>query len=140
MDFESMLCTRHAACFIVGVPPEKIAKSAPEVMTELDVIFADYSYSPDSIFGNLVEEIGTLFYEVDPLGIVEKNSPNQRDEYFPEADMVIWLFFSKNLSLRSFWALWEYQFADMNPYKDESDENLETLYGKISELMGHKRN
>lgn len=135
-----MLCTRHAACFIVGVPPEKIAKSAPEVMTELDVIFADYSYSPDSIFGNLVEEIGALFYEVDPLGIVEKNSPNQRDEYFPEADMVIWLFFSKNLSLKSFWALWEYQFADMNPFEDERDENLESLYGKISELTGHKRN
>jgi hypothetical protein len=27
----------------------------------------------------------------------------------------------------------------MNPYEDESDENLETLYGKISELTGRKR-
>jgi hypothetical protein len=139
MDFDSMLCTRHAACFIVGVPPEKIAKSAPEVMTELDVIFADYNYSPDSIFGSLIGKIAALFFEVDPLGIVEKDSPNQLDEYFPEADMVVWLFFSKNLSPRTFWALWEYQFADMNPYEDESDENLETLYGKISELTGRKR-
>jgi len=132
MDFDSMLCTRHAACFISGVPPEKISKSSPEVMIELEAIFADYTYSPNSIFGDLLGKIGALFYEADPLGVVEKDNPNQLDEYFPEADMVIWLYFSKQLTPRTFWAVWEYQLADMNPYGDEQDEDLEILFGRVS--------
>jgi hypothetical protein len=131
MDFESMLCTRHAACFISGVPPEKISKSSPEVMIELEAIFADYTYSPNSIFGDLLGKIGAVFYELDPLGVVEKDNPNQLNEYFPEADMVIWLHFSKKLSSRTFWAVWEYQLADMNPYVDENDQSLGNLYTKV---------
>jgi len=132
MDFDSMLCTRHAACFISGVPPEKISKSSPEVMIELEAIFADYTYGPNSIFGDLLGKIGALYYEVDPLGVVERDNPNQLDEYFPEADMVIWLYFSKKLTPRTFWAVWEYQLADMIPYEDEQDENLEMLFGRVS--------
>ncbi len=131
MDFDSMLCTRHAACFIAGVPPEKISKSSPEVMIELEAIFADYTYSPNSIFGDLLGKIGAVFYEADPLGVVEKDNPNQLNEYFPEADMVIWLHFSKKLSSRTFWAVWEYQLADMNPYVDENDQSLGNLYTKV---------
>ena len=123
-----MLCTRHAACFISGVPPEKISKSSPEVMIELEAIFADYTYGPNSIFGDLLGKIGALFYEVDPLGVVERDNPNQLNEYFPEADMVIWLHFSKKLSPRTFWAVWEYQLADMNPYIDESDDSVSKMY------------
>ena len=132
MDFESMSCTRHAACYIIGVPPERITKSSLEVMAEIEPIFADYNYSPNSIFGDLIGKIGAIFHEVDPLGIVERDNPNQLDEYFPEADMVIWLHFSKNLTPRTFWAIWEYQFADSNPYADEQDENLEMLFGRVS--------
>ena len=132
MDFDSMLCTRHAACFIAGVPPEKISKSSPEVMIELEAIFADYTYSPNSIFGDLLRKIGAIFYEVDPLGVVERDNPNQLDEYFPEADMVIWLHFSKKLTPRTFWAVWEYQLADMNPYPNENDESLGNLYASVS--------
>ena len=128
MDFDSMLCTRHAACFISGVPPEKISKSSPEVMIELEAIFADYTYGPNSIFGDLLGKIGALFYEADPLGVVERDNPNQLNEYFPEADMVIWLHFSKKLSPRTFWAVWEYQLADMNPYNDESDDSVSKMY------------
>jgi len=128
MDFDSMLCTRHAACFISGVPPEKISKSSPEVMIELEAIFADYTHSPHSIFGDLLGKIGALFYEADPLGVVERDNPNQLNEYFPEADMVIWLHFSKKLSPRTFWAVWEYQLADMNPYIDESDDSVSKMY------------
>jgi hypothetical protein len=131
MDFDSMLCTRHAACFISGVPPEKISKSSPEVMIELEAIFADYTHSPHSIFGDLLGKIGALFYEADPLGVVERDNPNQLDEYFPEADMVIWLYFSKKLTPRTFWAVWEYQLADMNPYKDESDERVSKMYDHV---------
>ena len=139
MDFDSMLCTRHAACFITGVPPEKISKSSPEVMIELEAIFADYTHSSNSIFGDLMETIGALFYEADPLGVVEKDNPNQLDEYFPEADMVIWLHFSKKLSPRAFWAVWEYQLADMNPYMDENDESLGNLYKRVlASLMSSK--
>jgi len=130
-----MLCTRHAACFIIGVPPEKISKSSREVMIELEAIFSDYAYSPNSIFGELLGKIGAHFYEVDPLGVVEKNNPNQLDEYFPEADMVIWLHFSKKLSPRTFWAVWEYQLADMNPYTHEYDENLSLVYAKVLKAL-----
>jgi hypothetical protein len=135
MDFDSMLCTRHAACFITGVPPEKISKSSPEVMIELEAIFDDYTYSPNSIFGDLIGKIGALFREADPLGVVEKGNPNQLDEYFPEADMVIWLHFSKKLSPRTFWAVWEYQLADMNPFKDESDQRLFDIYERVIGLL-----
>lgn len=138
MDFDSMLCTRHAACFIAGVPPEKISKSSPEVMIELEAIFADYTYSPNSIFGDLLGKIGAKFYDADPLGVVEKDNPNQLDEYFPEADMVIWLHFSKNLTPRTFWAVWEYQLADANPYPDENDKSLTSLYAKVLALLGSR--
>ena len=131
MDFDSMSCTRHAACYIIGVPPDRISKSSPEVMAEIEPIFADYNYSPDSIFGVLIAKIGAIFHEEDPLGIVEKENPNQLDEYYPEADMVIWLHFSKNLTPRTFWAIWEYQFADSNPYPDESNESLVKLHEKV---------
>ena len=114
------------------MPPDRISKSSPEVMAEIEPIFADYNYSPNSIFGGLIAKIGAIFHEEDPLGIVEKENPNQLDEYFPEADMVIWLHFSKNLTPRTFWAIWEYQFADSNPYADEQDENLEMLFGRVS--------
>ncbi len=135
MDFDSMLCTRHAACFIAGVPPEKISKSAPEVMIELEAIFADYTYSPNSIFGDLLGKIGAVFYEADPLGVVETGNPNQHDEYFPEADLVIWLHFSKKLNPRTFWAVWEYQLADMNPYKDENYRALVDLYERVKSVL-----
>ena len=131
MDFDSMSCTRHAACYIIGVPPDRISKSSPEVMAEIEPIFADYNYSPISIFGDLIGKIGAVFHEVDPLGIVEKENPNQLDEYYPEADMVIWLHFSKKLTSRTFWAIWEYQFADLNPFRDEIDETLSKLYAGI---------
>ena len=135
MDFDSMSCTRHAACYIIGVPPDRISKSSPEVMAEIEPIFADYNYSPNSIFGDLIGKIGAIFHEVDPLGIVERENPNQLDEYFPEADMVIWLHFSKKLDPRSFWAIWEYQFADSNPYKDDGDESLVRLFSQVSNQL-----
>ena len=130
-----MSCTRHAACYIIGVPPERITKSSLEVMAEIEPIFADYNYSPNSIFGDLIGKIGAIFHEVDPVGIVEKENPNQLDEYFPEADMVIWLHFSKRLTARTFWAVWEYQFADSNPYKDERDQNLTQLYESVGKCF-----
>ena len=120
---------------MTGVPPEKITKSSPEVMIELEAIFSDYTHSSHSIFGDLIGKIGALFYEADPLGVVDRDNPNQLDEYFPEADMVIWLYFSKKLSSRTFWAVWEYQLADMNPYKDEGDESLVKLYSQISNQL-----
>ena len=104
-------------------------------MIELEAIFADYTYSPNSIFGDLLGKIGALFYEADPLGVVEKDNPNQLDEYFPEADMVIWLHFSKQLTPRTFWAVWQYQLADMNPYADESNQNIIDLYDRVSSLL-----
>ena len=138
MDFDSMSCTRHAACYIIGVPPERITKSSPGVMTEIEPIFADYNYSPNSIFGDLIGKIGAIFHEVDPVGIVEKENPNQLDEYFPEADMVIWLHFSNKLTPRTFWAIWEYQFADSNPYKDESDQNLSKIFAESTKILSAK--
>ena len=130
-----MLCTRHAACYIADVPTEKIAKSAPELMIELDAIFADYKYSPNSIFEDLISKIGKIFYEVDPLGVVEKGNSNQIDEYFPEADMLIWLHFSKKLTPRTFWAIWEYQFADSNPYFNEESKELASLYSRLMSFL-----
>jgi len=105
------------------------------VMAEIEPIFADYNYSPNSIFGDLIGKIGAIFHEADPLGIVEKETPNQIDEYFPEADMVIWLHFSKTLTQRTFWAVWEYQFADLNPYKDEGNTALENLYAEVKAIL-----
>jgi hypothetical protein len=104
-------------------------------MIELEAIFSDYAYSPNSIFGDLLGKIGAIFYEVDPLGVVERDNPNQLDEYFPEADMVIWLHFSKKLTPRTLWAFWEYQLADLNPYTHEYDENLSLVYAKVLKAL-----
>jgi hypothetical protein len=129
LNFDEMLFTRHSACHIKGeVPAERISQSAPEVMVELNAIFNEYTFQPISLFIDLVEKIGAVFHGADPIGIVEKGNPNQFDEYYPEADLVIWLHLSKNLTSRSFWAIWEYQFADSNPYKDEHDETMSALY------------
>ena len=100
-------------------------------MAEIEPIFADYNYSPNSIFGDLIAKIGAIFHEIDPLGIVEKENPNQLDEYFPEADMVIWLHFSKKLTPRNFWAIWEYQFTDSNPYSSDTDQMLTVVFEKV---------
>jgi len=125
-----MLFTRHSLCHISDhdVTEERICQSVPEIMSELRTIFSGYSYQPISLFVDQVDKIGAIFYEADLLGIIEKENPSQIDEYFPEADMVIWLHLSNNLTPRSFWAVWEYQFADSNPFKDESDEILSALY------------
>ena len=130
LNFDEMLFTRHALCHISGhdVTEEKISQSAPEVMVELNAIFNDYSYQPLSLFVDLIDKIGAIFYEADPLGIVEKENPSQFDEYYPEADMLIWLHISKKLTPRSFWAIWEYQFADSNPWEDEHVETITKLY------------
>ena len=129
---DDLLFSRHSTCHIIGeVPSAQISKSSPEVMAEIEPIFADYNYSPNSILGDLIGKIGAIFHEVDPLGIVEKENPSQLDEYFPEADMVIWLHFSKKLTPRTFWAIWEFQFADLNPFRDELDETLSKLYAGI---------
>lgn len=136
-NFDNLLFTRHSACHIDGVPPAQISKSSPEVMNELNVIFAEYQYSTNSIFGDLRDKIGSLLNEVDPLGIVEKSNRNQVDEYFPEADMLIWLHFSKKLTPRTFWALWEYQFAELNPYENEHGEELIELLEKLDRTLGN---
>lgn len=133
---DDLLFSRHSTCHIIDeVPSAQISKSSPEVMAEIEPIFADYNYSPNSILGDLIGKIGAIFHEVDPLGIVEKDNPSQLDEYFPEADMVIWLHFSKKLTPRTFWAIWEYQFADLNPYKDEGDESVIKLYSQVSNQL-----
>ena len=130
LNFDEMLFTRHSLCHIKGhdVTEERISQSAPEIMAELRAIFSDYTYQPISLFVDLVDKIGAIFYEADPLGIIERENPSQFDEYFPEADMLIWLHISKKLTPRSFWAIWEYQFADSNLYKDEHDEKMNALY------------
>ena len=133
---DDLLFSRHSTCHIIDdVPSAQISKSSPEVMAEIEPIFADYNYSPNSIFGDLIGKIGAIFHEADPLGIVEKETPNQIDEYFPEADMVIWLHFSKTLTQRTFWAVWEYQFADLNPYKSEGDESLVRVFSQVSNQL-----
>ncbi len=133
---DDLLFSRHSTCHIIDeVPSAQISKSSPEVMAEIEPIFADYNYSPNSIFGDLIGKIGAIFHEADPLGIVEKENPNQIDEYFPEADMVIWLHFSKKLTPRNFWAVWEYQFADLNPYKSEGNTALENLYAEVKAIL-----
>ena len=129
---DDLLFSRHSTCHIIDeVPSAQISKSSPEVMAEIEPIFADYNYSPNSIFGDLIGKIGAIFHEVDPLGIVEKENPNQLDEYFPEADMVIWLHFSNKLTPRTFWAIWEYQFADSNPYSSDTDQKLTVVFEKV---------
>lgn len=135
-NFDSLLFSRHSACHVDGVPPDQISKSSPEVMNELNVIFADYQYSPNSTFGNLRDKIGSLFNDVDPLGIVEKGNPSQVDEYFPEAHMLIWLHFSKKLTPRTFWAVWEYQFAELNPFESEHGRDLIDLFEKLDRAFG----
>ncbi len=104
-------------------------------MAELNEIFADYNYSPSSLFGELISQISDLFNQVDPMGIIEKGDACQDDEYLPETDMVIWLHASKNLNKRTFWAVWEYQFADLNPYADENEESLNNLYKKVLDSL-----
>jgi hypothetical protein len=80
-------------------------------------------------------KIESFLHSNDPLNIVEKSNPGQLDEYLPEADMIIWLHLNQKLDLNTFWAVWEYQFADLNPFSSPSDAKLNETLTKIQALL-----
>ncbi len=136
MDFDNLLFTRHSACHLTDeVPEEKISQSSPEVMDQLQAIFKDYKYSSSTMFGELIDKVSAYLYAEDPLGIIDPKVTSQSDEYDPEASMVLWLHFTQNLTLHTFWAIWEYQFADLNPFKNENDQKLTDLYESVRGLL-----
>jgi len=69
------------------------------------------------------------------LNIVEQSNPGQLDEYLPEADLTIWLHLNQKLNAENFWALWEYQFADLNPFSSPSDPKLNETLTRIQVLL-----
>lgn len=136
MDFDNLLFTRHIACHLTDeVPEEKISQSSPEVMVQLRAIFQDYKYASSTLFGELIDKVSAYLYAEDPLGIIDPKVASQRDEYDPEASMVLWLHFTQNLSPHTFWAIWEYQFADLNPFKSENDQKLIDLHERVRGLL-----
>jgi hypothetical protein len=136
MDFDNMLLTRHIACHLTDeVPEEKISQSSPEVMAQLRAVFHDYKYSSSTLFGELIDRVSAYLYAEDPLGIIDPKVASQSDEYDPEASMVLWLHFTQNLSPHTFWAIWEYQFADLNPYSTKEDVNLGRIFDQITKIL-----
>jgi len=129
---DNILLTRHAMRFFSGELPKNIvALSSPEIMEQIESLFDGYVFSDSTIFMDLRSRIENLFFELDPLGIIEKNHNNQRDEYLVEADMVIWLFLLKKFDLHTLWAIWEFQFADSNPFAEFNDPRLEEMKEKL---------
>ena len=129
---DDLLFTRHVTAHIKGnVDKDKISVSSPEVMARMETIFEGYSYSPSTSLGELRGKIESFLHGNDPLNIVEQSNPGQLDEYLPEADMIIWLHLNQKLDLDNFWAVWEYQFADVNPFSDSQDPKLQQLFKEV---------
>jgi hypothetical protein len=133
---DDLLFTRHVTAHVKGnVDKDKISVSSPEVMARMETIFEGYSYSPSTSLGELRGKIESFLHGNDPLNIVEPSNPGQLDEYLPEADMIIWLHLNLKLDLNTFWAVWEYQFADVNPFSDSQDPKLQQLFKEVEKLL-----
>lgn len=133
---DDLLFTRHVTAHIKGdVDKDKISVSSPEVMARMETIFEGYSYSPSTSLGELRGKIESFLHGNDPLNIVEQSNPGQLDEYLPEADMIIWLHLNQKLDLNTFWAIWEYQFADVNPFSASQDPKLQQLFKEVEKSL-----
>ena len=133
---DDLLLTRHVTAFMNGdFPPEKLAVSSPEIMAKIEPFFQGYVFSPSTAFIDLRTKVESLLHLEDPMDIIDKGNRNQSDEYLPEADLVIWLHLQKKFNSETFWALWEYQFADLNPFSNPSDAKLNELLTKIQSLL-----
>lgn len=133
---DDLLLTRHVTAFMSGdFPKDKLAVSSPDVMAKIEAIFDGYTFSPSTVFVDIRAKLENLFHSTDPLGIVEKGNLQQIDEYRPEADLAIWLHLQKKLSLETFWAIWEFQFADSNPFSGENDVKMKELFLKVETLI-----
>jgi hypothetical protein len=133
---DDLLLTRHVTAFMNGdFPPEKLAVSSPEIMAKIEPFFQGYVFSPSTAFIDLRIKVESLLHLEDPMDIIDKGNRNQSDEYLPEADLVIWLYLQKKFNSETFWALWEYQFADLNPFSNPSDAKLNELLTKIQSLL-----
>jgi len=133
---DDLLLTRHVTAFMKGdFPPEKLAVSSPEIMAKIEPFFQGYVFSPSTAFIDLRTKVESLLHSEDPMDIIDKGNRNQSDEYLPEADLVIWLYLQKRFNSETFWALWEYQFADLNPFSNLSDAKLNELLTKIQSLL-----
>jgi hypothetical protein len=133
---DDLLLTRHVTAFMKGdFPSEKLAVSSPEIMAKIEPFFQGYVFSPSTAFIDLRTKVESLLHSEDPMDIIDKGNRNQSDEYLPEADLVIWLYLQKKFNSETFWALWEYQFADLNPFSNPSDAKLNELLTKIQSLL-----
>jgi hypothetical protein len=133
---DDLLLTRHVTAFMNGdFPPEKLAVSSPEIMAKIEPFFQGYVFSPSTALIDLRIKVESLLHLEDPMDIIDKGNRNQSDEYLPEADLVIWLYLQKKFNSETFWALWEYQFADLNPFSNPSDAKLNELLTKIQSLL-----
>jgi len=131
-----LLFTRHVTAHIKGnVDKDKISVSSPEIMARIEPVFEGYTFSSSSAFGELRGKTERLFHICDPLNIVEKSNPGQLDEYLPEADIIIWLHLNQKLDLNTFWAVWEYQFAGVNPFSDSQDLKLKQLFNEVEKAL-----
>jgi len=133
---DDLLLTRHVTAFMKGdFPPEKLAVSSPEIMAKIEPFFQGYVFSPSTAFIDLRTKVESLLHSEDPMDIIDTGNRNQSEEYLPEADLVIWLYLQKKFNSETFWALWEYQFADLNPFSNPSDAKLNELLTKIQSLL-----
>ena len=133
---DDLLFTRHVTAHIKGsVDKDKISISSPDIMAKIEPIFEGYAFSTTTALGDLRGKVENLFYSNDPLNIVEKANPGQLDEYLPEADIVVWLYLNKKFDLDTFWSLWEYQFADVNPFSDSNDPKLLQLFKEVEKAL-----
>jgi hypothetical protein len=135
-ESDDVLFTRHVTAHIKGnVDKDKISVSSPEVMARIEPIFEGYSYSFSTSLQELRGKIESFLHNHDPLNIVEKSNPGQLDEYLPEADLIVWLHLNQKLDLNTFWAVWEYQFADVNPFSDTQDPKVQQLFEEVEKSL-----
>ena len=133
---DDLLLTRHVTAFMKGdFPPEKLAVSSPEIMAKIEPFFQGYVFSPSTAFIDLRTKVESLLHSEDPMDIIDKGNRNQSDEYLPEADLVVWLHLNKKLDLDTFWSLWEYQFAGLNPFSDSNDPKLQQLFNEVEKAL-----
>lgn len=133
---DDLLFTRHVTAHIQGhVDKDKISVSSPDVMARIEPIFEGYEYSSSTSLGDIRGKIERFLHDSDPIDIVDQSNTGQLDEYLPEADLIIWLYLNQKLDLNTFWAVWEYQFAGGNPFRDTQDPTIQKLFKEIQKSL-----
>jgi hypothetical protein len=54
---------------------------------------------------------------------------------YQKLTLFIGLHLNQKLDIETFWALWEYQFSDLNPFGDSNDLKLQQLFSEVEKAL-----